>query len=319
MKKEHKHYSNVLFSINLWLRAVMISPNWPRLRRSAVLISFLVLFVLSVEFWQKHSDNQLHLIFCNVGQGDATLILFPNGQQALIDAGPNENVLRCLNRHLPFWDRDLDLVYLSHPHEDHYGGLSFVIDKYSVRYFISDGLDGEGEGWQRLKDKLIAKHITPLLSSSGERVKIGDITLATLGPTAEVIASLSIDRQVVGGSKVLSAKAADPNDFSLVLKLNYGAFSALFPGDRSSVLNTGPSKLTVLKVPHHGSKTAIELVKSAISNYNIISVSKNNVYKLPNAEILEILKNQGQVLRTDENGEIEITTNGQSVSVKTER
>ncbi|HRN96625.1 MAG TPA: MBL fold metallo-hydrolase, partial [Candidatus Levybacteria bacterium] len=78
-------------------------------------------------------DGKLHVVFCDVGQGDAALIRTPNRQEILIDGGPNNQVLECLDQYLPFWDRDLTTILLTHPHYDHFRGLIDVLGRYDVQ------------------------------------------------------------------------------------------------------------------------------------------------------------------------------------------
>ena len=89
------------------------------------------LFVLQAA---QRDDGKLQIIFCDVGQGDAVLIRTPSGSDMLFDGGPNKKVLSCLSEYLPFWDRDIEMMFLSHPHADHLIGLLDVFDRYTLRY-----------------------------------------------------------------------------------------------------------------------------------------------------------------------------------------
>lgn len=84
-----------------------------RLRTGYVISGVLTAVILLFSYFWSLPDGKLHIIFCNVGQGDAAYIRFPDGRDGLIDGGPNDSVLQCLGRHMPFWDRTLDLVILS--------------------------------------------------------------------------------------------------------------------------------------------------------------------------------------------------------------
>src|SRR3990167_10041666 len=92
-------------------------------------------------------DGQLHLIACDVGQGDGILAIYKD-TQILIDGGPGEGVLECLGRYVPFWDRELELVVLTHPQLDHYGGLIEVFKRYNVDTFLVNGLDSSASSYQ---------------------------------------------------------------------------------------------------------------------------------------------------------------------------
>src|SRR5512136_2095198 len=93
-------------------------------------------------------DGRLHIIFCDVGQGDAAYIRFADGRDTLIDGGPNSSILQCLGRHMPFWDRTIDLVILTHPERDHYGGLQGVFERFRVNYFIRSDIAGDEEDFR---------------------------------------------------------------------------------------------------------------------------------------------------------------------------
>jgi len=83
--------------------------------------------VIIFSFVWLQPDGRLHIVFCNVGQGDAAYIRFPDGRDMLLDGGPdNGRVLTCLGRHMPFWDRHLTIVAMTHPQADHMGGLPAV-------------------------------------------------------------------------------------------------------------------------------------------------------------------------------------------------
>ena len=79
-----------------------------------------------------YNDKKLHVVICDVGQGDAIFIRTPSGSDILIDGGPDDSVLACLGKHMPFWDRTLEIMILTHPHADHLTGLIDVSKSYSV-------------------------------------------------------------------------------------------------------------------------------------------------------------------------------------------
>ena len=95
-------------------------------------------------------DPKLHLIACDVGQGDAILASYGTNQ-VLIDGGPDNRVLDCLADHLPFWDREIELVILTHPQTDHFNGLIEVFRRYHVGAFVATPIDSSTQGYQVLK------------------------------------------------------------------------------------------------------------------------------------------------------------------------
>src|SRR3989344_6568995 len=90
-----------------------------------------------------YNDKKLHVVFCDVGQGDAIFVRTPNGSDILIDGGPDDSVLNCLGKHMPFWDRDLELVILTHPHSDHFTGLFSVLKTYKIEIFATEELNNK--------------------------------------------------------------------------------------------------------------------------------------------------------------------------------
>jgi len=103
-------------------------------------------------------DNRLHLVFCDVGQGDATLIT-KGFTQILIDGGPNDKVLTCLKNNLPFFDRTIEVVALTHPEADHLTGLISVLDKYKVEYFLTGPEGNDSAIYQELLARLTKSEI----------------------------------------------------------------------------------------------------------------------------------------------------------------
>ena len=245
-------------------------------------------------------DKQLHLIFCDVGQGDAVLISYRT-TQILIDGGPDNQVLNCLSKHMPFWDRQIEMVILTHPEGDHFTGLIDVLKRYNVTYFVSNGLSPPSDNsgfFRELKEKSESKKIKFVTVKGKDKMKIGSLSLLFLWPEKSY---LNVD---------------DLNDSSVVLKLSYGSFKALLTGDISekveNLLNSPADGIEVLKIAHHGSKfsTSEEFLNKIKPQLAVISVGKNN-FGHPTQEVLERLRKAGiKTLRTDKQGEIEIVSNG---------
>jgi competence protein ComEC len=261
-------------------------------------------------------DKNLHLVACDVGQGDAILAVYGT-DEILVDGGPDSKVLECLSRHLPFWDREIEIVVISHPQKDHFGGLVEVFERYQVDLVVTSGLDASSQEWQVLKEVVGGSGADIVLATSEKSIRLGEIYLDVVWPSPSFVVQTDAkdDSQVLG---VFSSKR-DPNDFSVVANLRLGDFDALLTGDIgpeviNEILNAGRiHRAEYIKVPHHGSKNGLtqELLDTVEPEVAVISVGKNS-FGHPHQEILEMLETQNiKTLRTDKEGDVELITDGE--------
>jgi len=272
-----------------------------------VLLLISLIFVWYVVFWE--SRKGLEVWFLDVGQGDASFIQAANGNQVLIDGGPNRKILNELSKVMPFYDRTIDVVIESHPDSDHIAGLIDVLKNYKIKAVVESGAVSDSSGYLELERLIEDKGIKKFILNSGSKIDLGDgVYLDVLLPPSNVDTS-----------------KMSPHDAMLVLKLNYGNNSFLFTGDMEEkmesylVFNGKDIKSDVLKVGHHGSKTSSsELFLSRVSpRYAIISVGKDNKYGHPYKEVLERLKRMNiSVFRTDEMGRIDVISDGENLKIK---
>jgi len=225
-----------------------------------MLVGITVVIWYSVFYFE--SRQNLLVTFFDVEQGDSIFIETPNGNQILIDGGPNDRILGKLGRTLPFWDRSIDLVILTHPEKDHLAGLVDVLDRYKVGAALWTGVEHSTAEYREWVSALEEKNTPTFIARVGQRVKIGsDITLDILAPFDD-----------------WNGKTATKlNDTGIVSRLQHGKISMLFTGDisksveRRLLFESLNSKLLildsdVLKVGHHGSKTSsIEEFLNAVS------------------------------------------------------
>ena len=269
------------------------------MNKRLVYLSSLVIWVLLsvlILFWSKPQNN-LEVDFLDVGQGDSILIKTPYGQKILIDGGPSKtSVLRELAKNLPSFDRDVDLVILTHPHEDHLAGLLGVLERYQVKNIIygsGSSTSALGESWNQatLQEGAVLKKIGP-----EEKIILGD------GCFLEIV------------NPSLFYRSRDLNDYSLVSKLDCGE-SWLFTGDISAGAEKGllasgfNLAADVLKVSHHGSAAANSeaFLRAVNPRTAVISAGAGNSYGLPSPEILRRLGNFGfKIIRTDLVGDIKM-------------
>jgi len=267
----------------------------------------IILVVLSTGaalLWWQLRPRYLTVDFFDVGQGDAELIRTPQGQTILIDGGPDKKILEKLGTALPWADRSLDLVVLSHPHADHVSGLIEVLQRYRVRRILATGVVHTTPEYIKWLELIKNKKIPLTVAQAGQRIEFsGGVVLEILWPLD------SYAGQQVG----------DLNATSIVARLSYGPSSALFTGDtprenEQLLLNSGANlKAQLLKVAHQGSRTSSseEFIRAVAPRVAIIPVGRDNRFGHPHAEVVERLKNLvSQVLRTDRDGDIRFASNG---------
>jgi len=272
----------------------------------------IVLLLCNIFFWSIiYNLNQpqlLEVIFFNVGQGDGIFIETPQNYQILIDGGPSSVVLEKLGQEMSFWDRNIDLLVLTHPEHDHIAGLIEVLKTYEVKNILWTGVlkdTKEFEEWIKLiKDE--KADIT--IAQAGQRIIIPNIFFEILHPF-ENLAGQDIK---------------NTNNTSIIIRLVFNDNCFLFTGDVSKsierkVIDKGLNlDCNVLKVGHHGSKssTSKELMESVIPELAVISLGKDNKYGHPHAQVLDILNDYGiKILRTDEIGDIKIISDGQNIKL----
>jgi competence protein ComEC len=258
-------------------------------------------------------DDNVHVTFLDVGQGDAILIS-RGSRQILIDGGPSPQAVTLgLGREMPFWDRTIDVVVTTHPEADHLTGLVEVARRYRVEQVIEGQADNESALWQAWDRTLAERGIPRTTAAIGQRISLGDgVTIEVLNPSGAADWQTSL------------------NDRSIVLKVTVGKVSFLLTGDVEEAAETdmitrrADLASTVLKVAHHGSDTStseafLALVRPQVA---VVSVGKDNAYAQPSPSVtarLESLLGPANLYRTDRNGTIEFITDGQRLWVKTER
>jgi competence protein ComEC len=273
----------------------------------------LLLAILATTAACAAPDRNLHVFFLDVGQGDA-ILLQRGSQQVLIDGGPSPAALtNALGHIMPFWDRTIEMVVLTHPHADHMNGLEEVINRYNIGQVVCPEFDGDSytnSDW----NKLLSDHkLKPAIASPDQQIDLGKGALIdVLSPSGPVEGS---DEDIIDGG-------------SLVLRLTLGKISFLFTSDigeetEDALINAGTDlDCTVLKVAHHGSRysTSTEFLAAAGPQVAVICVGKANDYGHPNAQTLDRLHDvvdPKYIFRTDVNGTVELITDGQSLRLKT--
>ncbi|MDO8529875.1 MAG: ComEC/Rec2 family competence protein [bacterium] len=276
-----------------------------------------ILILGNIFAWQEvfalAGPHYLKVNVLGIGQGDSIFIETPARHQIVIDGGPDSLVLGKLQQRLPFWDRSLDLVILTHPDKDHVMGLLSVLQKYKVDYILWTGIIRNGETyqeWLKLVSETEKKGTRVIKANAGQKIVSGEVVIETLHPLEDV-----------AGQDFKE----ESNDSSIFSRLVYGSRSFLFTGDASSKVE---SKLIsqgidvdsdVLKVGHHGSRfsTSDAFLQAVSPDIAVISAGKKNSYGHPTPEVLQRLEKFGiTVFRTDKDGDVEIISDGTNINIK---
>jgi len=266
-----------------------------------LLVLLLGLLVMVIIQWP---DKKLHLVVCDVGQGDGILVKYKD-KQILVDGGPDNSILSCLGKQMPFWDRKIELMVLTHGDSDHVTGLIEVLRRYQVERVMDSGVEVETSEFEEFKAMVKAEGLSLESVQQGEKLRLGMVEMEVLWPS--------------GSAGVSQAgKSGGVNEVSVVMLGKYGKFSWLLTGDigerEEDVLRLTDKlqQVEVLKVGHHGSKTSSSLgfLQAVKPELAVISVGKNS-FGHPSWEVVERLEAAGiEILRTDEEGLVEVVSDG---------
>lgn len=297
-----------------------------RLRPRRAQVAAAALAVVAAFVWGRVLEGagpgRLSIVMLDVGQGDAIVVRGPSGRTVLIDGGGE------VEGHLTGYDvgerrvvpalrrlriRALDVVILSHPHEDHAGGLVAVLQNFRVGLVLDSGLPHPAPSYARFRQLVGSRGIPYRLARRGQRLDLGDgVVLTVLLPEEPLI----------------TGSGADANLNSVVVRLTFHRVAVLLTGDmealnESQLLELGDEvRSAVLKVAHHGSDTGttaafVDAVRPSVA---LISAGRLNPFGHPHAATLAILEDgDTHVYRTDRDGAITVETDGARLAVRTAR
>lgn len=285
------------------------------LNKMIILLVVLIAFVYGKQYYDKTSyafsdksnekevlsKSDLEIYFFDVGQADSILIK-NNDDVVLIDAGnrsDGENLVKYIKDELNV--DSFDMVVGTHPHEDHVGGMSYIVDSFDIKKLYLPDAISSSKYFEKLLDSIEKKNYEISIPEINQKISIGEMNFEVL---------------------YTSSDESDLNNTSIVLKLTYGNTSYLFMGDaptkaEKKILDKDID-VDVLKVGHHGSKysSGKEFLKKVSPTYSIIQVGKNNKYKHPSENTLEKLESIGsKVYRTDIDGTIKIVSDGKDITI----
>lgn len=248
-----------------------------------------VLFLSVIWIWKQWPDGKLHLVFCDVGQGDSAIVVL-GAFQALVDTGDDkQKVLECISSQMPFWDKKIELIFISHVDKDHSGMVSEIQKRYKVGRVIDN-------------------------PKENDVVRVGSLSFDIIKGVEPVDS--------------FGNTASETNARSVMMKATYEKMSVLFTGDTDfntelALLASGVlKKIDVLKVSHHGSKygSGKEFLEAVKPKFAVVSVGEKNNYGHPASDTLIRIEAVGaRLLRTDKSGTVSFVTDGTNLEVFTEK
>lgn len=277
-----------------------------------LLIFFNILAWITV--YNLSQPQFLEVTFFDVGQGDSIFIETVQGHQILIDGGPDETVLKKLGDEMPFWDRTIDLVIMTHPEYDHLAGLVEILKRYKVENILWTGVLRDTAIYEKWQESIEKEDAQIKIAQSGQKIYCSTLDLN------QFYIDILFPFENFEGKIVKNT-----NNTSIIARLVFGENSFLFTGDvyqsiEKELIRKGIEiDSAVLKVGHHGSKTssAEEFINEVSPDIAIIQVGQANHYGHPHPETLAILEKYGtNILRTDLNGDIKILCDSQSLKLK---
>lgn len=274
------------------------------------LFFLLIIFIVFLNYYLKIRNNKnLNIFFLDSGQADTILIKTPEEQNIIIDLGSKDG-LKDVGRQIFWWDRKIDILIITHPHDDHVLAIPQLIDKYKINKIIFTGIIYDSPIYEEIIKKTQNKKIKLLIPQINQKILLGEsCELDFLYPL----------------ESLKDKKIENINNSSIVNRLKYKNNYFLFMGDseidiEEKLLEKNYElKSDVLKVGHHGSISSShqEFIKKINPKISIIMVGKNNKFNHPSLRTLNKLQKIGSLIfRTDLNGDINITSDGQLIKYK---
>ncbi len=272
-----------------------------------VILLILFVFVFSTHSIASQKDGLLKVYFLDVGQGDAVFVETPNGNQVLIDGGPDNKVIQELAEVMPFYDREIDVVVATHPHADHIAGLINVLERYEVKNILQAKENYNSPVMAAWKDIVENEKAKEIEATAGKVIDLGN----------EVFLKIIYPKESLEGQTV-----KNPNNNSVVMMLDYKDTEILLVGDIESKIEKellGDNiDADILKVGHHGSKTSTtaDFLEKVSPQAAFIEVGSKNKFGHPHLDVLSRLEKSGiKYYRTDLDGTMGLISDGESFRI----
>lgn len=248
--------------------------------------------------------QELELMAFNIGQGDSLMLAIPNSSiQILIDGGPDDEVVEKLREYLPAGDDFVDIIILTHGHDDHVGGLPSVIENFEVGLVIDTGAVCDNPNYQKMIEQIELLSLPKLYAVRGEKIRIGpDFILEIVHP----FFSQNVEYKNLNNASITAIASYQEKKIVLTGDLEVEGENEVlkYLRERGELAKL---KADVLKVGHHGSKTAtsIEFLETINPQQAVISSGRGNNFGHPHQEIITKLKKKDiTILRTDRDKDV---------------
>ena len=299
---------------------------------SLSVVLLLLLVVLDAFVWREivfgKPSEQPRIYFLDVGQGDSELVVLPGGIKVMTDAGPDKKVLDALDRIPNLGSRSIDLAVISHPQLDHFNGFQYLLDRYRIGAFISNGRSdtpGVAE-WNTLIEKIKKQNIPFIILEAGDAIRYNGSRIDFLSPGPDFIGSGELNDtgfvELVKSEKLKVLLTADTGSNIEQYLLDKFDPSTSFDKTQDKSLRTS-LRADILKVGHHGSKfSSSDVFLAAVQpKVAVIEVGAHNRYGHPTKEALARLASStaAKVFRTDQNGTVAAIVENGKLKVFTEK
>lgn len=273
-----------------------------RIVRVGMVGSAFVAIALMLAMLLSRSDGRLHVWLLDLGHSNAVLMQSPGGAHILVDGGRfPARLLTALGDRLPFYDREIELLAITHPDAWDISALNQAMERYEIGAALYHGQPNHGEVFEQIVEKLETKQIDVVHVRAGYRIQLDDgLIMEVLHPPA------------------LPAITDNLHDSALVLRVSYGSASFLLTSDlgldgQRELLSRGASPAaTVLQLPQHATRSSLDadFLRHVHPQLAMVQIDAANLRSDPDSDVLEMLDDDVLVLRTDEIGTIHISTDG---------
>lgn len=272
------------------------------MKNTILLFSIIGLLCINFIAWfavfNIYSSPDLKVSFLNVGQGDAIFIEIGSQYQILIDGGPGKKVLQGLSERMSLYDKEIDLIVLTHPDKDHLEGLISVLEQYQVNNIVWNGAISNTELYKEWVKSIKNEQANILIAQAGQKIIFPDTSLSILYPL----------------NNLQETQPKNTNQASVVTRLCYLETCFLFPGDiyskqEKELMSLGIDlESDVLKLAHHGSKTSTseQFILFVNPEVAVAQAGQDNSYGHPNEKVVQRLENNNVKVLTTMDKDVEI-------------